>query len=122
MIVMSSRKRPARISRILTAGVGAGIVVMWAAAPSAAADPGAPLAPNCMSGTGGVTYCDTDVTADGSWSRCSQPESGAIYVFGGAVADAPLGAQTCQTVTAASVPAGSPPHHIGYGGEATGRM
>lgn len=100
-----------------SAGVALALALPLAVAPGAAADPG----PNCMMGLTQVSYCDTDVSADGSWVRCARQVRADVSVFGGSAGYTPLGAGSCERVTAASLPAGSPPYHIGYGGEAVGR-
>lgn len=119
--------KPSRIRQLAaTIGLGSGMAVALAAplmlAPDAAAGPGFLSSPNCMMGSAQVSYCDTDVSADGSWVRCSRPIPGDISILGGTSTYAPLGAGSCERVTATSVPVGSPPYHIGYGGEAFGRV
>lgn len=113
------------IRQVLTAaGIGSGMALSLLATPSAAGiPPGGGLPSNCLPGTlGQIVYCDEDVNADGSWVRCSQPKAQPITVFGGAGGYVPQGPPDCQLVKPNGLPTGSPPYHIGYGGEATGRV
>ncbi|MBS9534449.1 hypothetical protein KIH27_12720 [Mycobacterium sp. M1] len=92
-------------------------------APSAAAQPGGVMPSNCLPGTyGQLVYCDEDVNPDGSWVRCSRPTPEPMTVFGGMAGSTTSGPASCQLVKPNALPAGSPPYHIGYGGEATGRV
>lgn len=116
---------------LIAAGIGSGMAAALLAAPTAAGQPepaepgpaGGSLQSNCLPSVHGqIVYCDEDVNADGSWVRCSQPKAQPITVFGGASGYVPPGPADCQLVKPNALPAGSPPYHIGYGGEATGRV
>lgn len=111
--------------RILAAtAASSGVVIALAAAPGAAAD-GWPLPSNCLPGTyGQMVYCDGDVQPDGNWVRCAQAAPQPLFsAFGAPTGDTvPGGAPDCNLVKPNALPAGSPPYHIGYGGEATGRV
>lgn len=111
----------AHIRQVLAAvGAGSAVAAALISAPTASA---VPIASNCLPGTyGQIIYCDEDVNADGSWVRCSRPAPEPLTTFGGIGGSIQSGPASCQLVTAASVPLGSPPYHIGYGGEATGRV
>lgn len=114
---------PSRMRKALTAAaVGSGVLSALLATPNAVAD--APLPSNCMPGTyGQVLYCDQDVSPDGSWIRCAESPPESLTVLGGVAGDVvPSGAPDCRAVTPNTLRAGSPPYHIGYGGEATGRV
>lgn len=107
---------------LAAAGAGSAVAATLIGAPGAAAAP-PPIQSNCLPGVyGQVVYCDEDVNPDGSWVRCSRPAPEPITVFGGIAGSIQAGPASCRLVTAASLPAGSPPFHIGYGGEATGRV
>lgn len=105
---------------VATMGAGSAVIATLISAPSACA---APMPSNCLPGTTGQTiYCDEDVNVDGSWVRCSRMAPEPLTVFGGMASSIQQGPPDCALVTAASIPLGSPPYHIGYGGEATGRV
>ncbi|MEB3071002.1 CDGP domain-containing protein [[Mycobacterium] vasticus] len=115
----------AHIRQLLTAlGLGSGTVAAFLSAPGATAQPsGGTLPSNCLPGIHGqLVYCDEDINPDGSWVRCVQPKPTSITVFGGVGGYLPEVPPDCGLVKPNTLPAGSPPYHIGYGGEATGRV
>ncbi len=109
---------------LAAAGSCSGLAAALFVAPLAAGQPpGGGLASNCLPGVHDqIVYCDQDVNPDGSWVRCAQPKPREITVFGGAAGYIPQGPPDCKLVRSGALPAGSPPYHIGYGGEATGRV
>lgn len=103
-----------------------GIIAALFTGPKVAAEPfglDPPLLPaNCLPGTYGQTvYCDEDMNADGSWVRCWDPKPEDMTVQGAQSVDVPPTAKECRLVRPNSVPAWSPPYHIGYGGEGVGQ-
>ena len=105
---------------VAAVSAGSAVAVALISAPDAAA---APIPSNCLPGAyGQLIYCDEDVNPDGSWVRCSRPTPEPLTVFGGVAGSTTSGPANCRLVTATSLPVGSPPYHIGYGGEATGRV
>src|SRR5574337_129606 len=111
-----------RDARQLLTAVTAGSAMIAAlfAAPIAAAEPfgpGTPMPSNCLPGPHAqIVYCDEDMNPDGSWVRCWQPKPKEIMIQGGIAGDVPGGPMECRLVTLNSLPAASPPYHIGYGG------
>lgn len=100
--------------------VGSGLAAALFAGPIVTAQPLLPsaplLPPNCLPGVHGqVIYCDEDINPDGSWVRCSRPPPQEITIGGATSGDAPPGPAECRLVRPNTLPANSPPFHIGYG-------
>lgn len=107
---------PTRSRQLLASGA-AGIVLLaggWFLTPTAAAappiPPATPLIPPHCEMIDRVLFCDGPIGANQSWERCEMREGRVMVLFPGSYIPA---LQKCGQVTQDTVPAGSPPHHIG---------
>lgn len=98
--------------RRVLVGAGIGVAVVAAALPTAGTAAAEPDGPDCVTTVQNEKYCDEAVQADGSWLRCHYAAPAQIVIRGAEI-DVPVGGPECQRVTAATVPPGSPPHHMG---------
>lgn len=105
----AARRIPVSAGVAVAVGAALTTVAALTAAPTAAAQPDEP---GCATTAQNEKYCDEAVQPDGSWLRCHYAAPSQIVIRGAEI-DVPVGGPECQRVTVHSLPAGSPPHHMG---------